>query len=124
MELFKIIYKCFQECPPNFPNKRKLKQNNVIEIGAKVKRGKAFANAFNELFSPVGKAINSAVPTAKYDYKDYFKYIHFKKHVANDKTIEGISTITYSLQSTKSTGPSSIPRSLLKVAGHLLSKPL
>ena len=96
----------------------------ITSNGHDVSSPKDIASAFNEHFSSIGKNLDSRIPTARHDFSYYLKSNVINNMFLADTTAEEVSKIIDGIQTSKASGPNSIPPRLLKMAGALISHPL
>lgn len=82
------------------------------------------ANAFNNYFATVGKALADKIPNSQKSFRSYMPPMTSQSLYLNPTDPHEINNIIQSLNSFSACGPHSIPTNLLKLGSHLLSAPI
>ena len=82
------------------------------------------AENFNNLFTSIGKSLQKKIPLTKKTVTDYLKTPKVENFAIGLTSADEISDLIYSLDSSKSVGPCSIPTKILKIAREIVSLPL
>ena len=96
-----------------------------LEVGGfKLSNSQAIANAFNNYFSTVGSSLANSIPIVQTNIETSLNAPLCHSSVLYPASITEIEDEISDLNSSKSTGPFSIPTKLLKTLRFLLSGPL
>ena len=98
--------------------------NKVIDNGKEFTDPKEIADSFKKYFATVGEQLATKIPIVEKSPLDYIdRHISERFYIFPTTSIEIENEIS-ALNSSKATGPYSIPMNLLKVLKHMISKPL
>ena len=79
------------------------------------------AENFNNFFTSIGKNIQKKIPPTKKTFTDYMKILNLENFTIGLTSPDDISDLIYSLDSSKSVGPCSIPTKIPKIAREIVS---
>ena len=98
--------------------------NYLLINGKAVSQPKDIAEHFNDYFTSISKELQKHIPPTKRNFPDYLKNPIAESFFLTPTTPEEISDLIQTLSSNKSTGPNSIPTSILKKIKNEISIPL
>ena len=107
----------------------KNKSNNdsptlIIHEGNFIVDPLSIANVFNDFFSTVAQKVQSKIKFSRKSFSDFLPPNIHESIILSQITEDEISKIISSLNSSKSTGPNSIPTKILKLLQVQISKHL
>ena len=92
--------------------------------GRAVSQPKDIAEHFNDYFTSISNELQRHIPPTKSNFSDNLKNPNAELFFTTPTTPEEISNLIQTLGSNKSTGPNSIPSSILKKIKNEISIPL
>ena len=79
------------------------------------------ANALNDFFTNIGKNVEKKIPTSNKNFQDFLKNPNPKNISNKPCTITEVNGIIKELQTSKASGPNSIPTNLIKSSAPIIA---
>ena len=97
---------------------------SLIQDGKTITDQKHMAEHFNNFFTSIGKKLQKSIPPTKKHFSSFLKNTNNLNFFITPTTVEEVNDLISDLKASKSKGPSSLSRKILKQVNDTIASPL